>query len=656
MLVQRLKAIQDDYGYLPDAELHALAKETKTPLYRIQEVVSFFPHFRAEWNKPPRVLVQVCRDMSCHLKGAKALTEQLKKVDGAVVEGVSCLGRCDRPVATCISRHGDDHFHDHIYAGREPRDVERIVREIVSGQTPVADLDANWSIDRTDWEIDPYSKNEFEPYDAVRQFLKAHPTPIPPPSNDDDAEKYTEANHPWLKKLQASGLVGMGGAGMPAFLKWGGVWKASPTDGSNEKYIVINGDESEPATFKDREILLHLPHIVVEGVILAGLMANATHGYIYIRHEYEEQIEAVRAEILRAESLGACGKNIFGTTRSYPVEVFVSPGGYICGEQSALIEAMEDRRAQPRNKPPELLTNGLRDRPTVVNNVETIAWAPAIMLRGPKWYSQEWRPGFRGRRLFSVCGDLNQPGVHEVPNGITLGELIDKCGGMKDGKPLKAVALSGPSGGLIPARVPLADGFDKRFAKALERFDTDLAKRVEDLKKKEKDNDQLPKLLSDAKDRSDKDKGKFEKLVKGILVDGKYFDARKLPLDKGSLGMLAGLGGVDFMLGAGMAVYAEPCDILDQAVRFTEFFRNESCGKCVPCRIGSQKLAEIGSELIAKRDRKESISLDLVKGDVLELNRTLGVTSICGLGQVAGSPLATALVYFADEIAGKAKG
>lgn len=634
MIVQRLRAIQDEYGFLPDAVLRDLAKETGTPLYRLQEVASFFPHFRQEWNPPPYVEVKVCRDMACHRNGAKALTAKLKALEAAgakavVVEGVSCLGRCDRAPALSISRYGhEDHFHDAVYAGRSPDDVERTVRSIIAGQTPPPDLDAGHAIDRSNWEIDVYAKDEFPKYDAVRQYLAAFPEPIVPPQagadgkplKPEDLEAFIESGHPWLKKLQQSGLIGMGGAGMPAYAKWSEVWKANPTDGSNEKYIVCNGDESEPSTFKDREILLHLPHLVVEGVILGGLLANATAGYIFIRHEYREQIESVRAEIERAMSLGACGENIFGTARSFSVEVYESPGGYICGEQSALIEAMEDKRAQPRNKPPELLTNGFRDRPTVVNNVETIAWTPSIMLRGGKWYATEWIKGYRGRRLFSICGDLARPGVFEVPIGTTLGQLIDLAGGLHDGRPLKAVALSGPSGGLIPARIPVAEGMDKRLARQLE---------------------------------SARNKDHLQALVNDLLIDGRFFDVRKLPLDKGMLGTLGSIAGADFMLGAGIAIYADPCDVLDQAVRFTEFFRNESCGKCVPCRIGSQKLAEIGADLLAKRDRRERIALDVIRQDVLELNKTLSVTSICGLGQVAGSPLATALVYFADEVTGQ---
>ena len=147
-------------------------------------------------------------------------------------------------------------------------------------------------------------------------------------------------------------------------------------------FIVVNGDESEPGTFKDRELLLRTPHLVVEGVILAGLITDATEGFIYIRHEYPEQIEACREEIARAEELGVCGPNALLLGRPFPVSVFVSPGGYICGEQSALIEAMSDRRGEPRNMPPKLETNGLDDRPTLVSNVETFAWVPYICING----------------------------------------------------------------------------------------------------------------------------------------------------------------------------------------------------------------------------------------------------------------------------------
>ncbi|MFO0935000.1 MAG: NADH-ubiquinone oxidoreductase-F iron-sulfur binding region domain-containing protein [Gemmataceae bacterium] len=652
MLVQRLRAIQDQFGYLPDDELKKLARETGTPLSKIQDVAGFFPHFRQEWNKPPSVEVKVCRDMACHLKGAPkflSLLKQLEKPGELEVEGVSCLGRCDRAVACMISRHVGNHpFHDYLYTGRTAYDMENVVSsiceglnvpgttvartsvfELVLGRTqkpkahtdhppPEPDHDADFFVDRSEWQIDPYAKGEFEPYAAVKKLVTETP-PVP----SSDAEK----PHPWLDVLNTAGLLGMGGAGVPAYRKWFDVWKAKPADGSGEKYIVCNGDESEPSTFKDREILLHAPHIVVEGVILAGLLTNATAGYIYIRHEYEEQIEAVRGAIEKALRVGACGEGIFGSLRNFTVEVFVSPGGYVCGEQSALIEAMEDRRSQPRNKPPELSTNGLRDRPTVVNNVETIGWTPAIFLRGGEWYASGGVTGYKGRRLFSICGDLESPGVFEVPIGSTLGELIDKAGGTKGGKPLKAMALSGPSGGLVPALATVVPGYKDRLAK----------------------------VLAEMGEKAVKQKEQLQKLVDDLIADGKTMDLRKLPLDKGVFGQLSTITGIDLMLGAGLAVYAGPADVLDHAVRCTEFFRNESCGKCVPCRIGSQKLVEIGTELIAKRQSGtlKPEELAATKQDVKELVNAMTVTSICGLGQVAGNPLATILNYFEDELKSK---
>jgi NADH:ubiquinone oxidoreductase subunit F (NADH-binding) len=348
----------------------------------------------------------------------------------------------------------------------------------------------------------------------------------------------------------------------------------------------------------------------VEGVVLAGLMTNATAGYIYIRHEYGEQIDAIRNEIARAVELNACGPNILGTGRDFPVEVFVSPGGYICGEQSALIEAMEDKRSQPRNRPPELATNGLRDKPTLVNNVETLAWAPATLLRHEgttSWYARQGRPGFRGRRLLSISGDLERPGVYEVPIGMSLGELIDLAGGVKGGKPLGAVAPSGPSGGLIPPTLPAADGWEARL------------------------------------------KGKSEQLATAIrdgITAGKgRFDFRYLPLDLllfRDVGPVLGLR-IGLMLGAGLGVYAVGTDVLDMALNFTEFFRNESCGKCVPCRLGSQKLVEIGSRLATGMS---AAGRQAAQGNVFDLAYTLTITSICGLGVVAPNPLTTALEWF----------
>jgi NADH:ubiquinone oxidoreductase subunit F (NADH-binding) len=335
--------------------------------------------------------------------------------------------------------------------------------------------------------------------------------------------------------------------------------------------------------------------------------------------------------------MNACGEDIFESGRNFPVEVFESPGGYICGEQSALIEAMEDRRGQPRNRPPELTTNGLRDRPTVVNNVETLAWAPGIVLFGGAMYekggwrlSAEAKVKMGGRRLFSVSGDVARPGVYEVAIGLPLRDLLTDrkyCGGIINGA-LRAVATSGPSGGLLPAKIPIDPKLD-------EKKRADIVKRIGD--------------------RSATDAAYMEWFLQTHVPPGAtHLDLLDVPLDLTFYRNMESAFKlpVEPMLGAALVVYAGNVDILDQAVNFTEFYRNESCGKCVPCRLGSQKLVQIGNDLLARRDAGKPPAGEeakAAKSDIEQITRTLKLTSICGLGYVAPFPLATAVAYFASD-------
>jgi NADH:ubiquinone oxidoreductase subunit F (NADH-binding)/NADH:ubiquinone oxidoreductase subunit E len=572
MIVQELHEIQNIHGFLPQSELKSLAERTGTPLYRLQEVASFFPHFRLQ--PPPAVEVQVCRDMACHLRGAGDLRRKLgtlcDEFDSGrlTIGGVSCLGRCDTAPAVCINGR--------VYLDRSETELRAIVRDAVAGKQSSAAVPSVPSVPA--WKIDPYAGKP--DYAAVRQFVR-----------NQDAERI-------LKDLETADLRGMGGAGVWAYRKWTDVRQAQ----GDEKYIVCNADESEPGTFKDRELLLRTPYLVLEGVILAGLLTNATRGYVYIRHEYEEQIEAVEKAIRDAEQLGMCGKSILGTRRSFPLEVFVSPGGYICGEQSALLEAMEDRRAEPRNKPPQLETNGLYDKPTLVSNVETFAWAPVIALRGGEWYRDQGVNGCKGLRFFSICGDVQRPGVYEVPIGLPLRELLfNHAGGMRANRSLKAFAPSGPSGGFLPAKIPVElfpRGFEKKLA---------------------------PDFVK-------------EKLPPGTT----HLDVLDLLLD---LQFFRDLG---LMLGAGLVVYSDSVDMVDQALNCLEFFRNESCGKCVPCRIGAQKLVEIATDL--HQSRYDERRFQGTTNAVRELSRTMALTSICGLGAVAANPLTGLLQHFRAEV------
>ena len=555
--LQRLQAAR---GWLSDESLRELAADTGLPLSRLEEVASFFPHFRRA--KPPAVELAVCRDFACHHRGAGPLIAGLQTAfagDARVhVEPVSCLGRCDRPVAACLNRFAGEPIHDALYVGRSADELAGVVRAAVAGKPPPApDTDAALLPSRAAWAIDAVAdRPAFSTTIPLADRLRR--------GNPEEAARISAD---LLARVKLSGLLGMGGGQEEAAKKWTDV-AGRKTD---VKYVVANGDESEPGTFKDRDLLLRHPRLVVEGVILAGAAIRATRGYVFIRHEYPEQIAAVRAAVAEAYQRGAAGDH-------FPVSVFVSPGGYICGEQSALIEAMEGNRAQPRNKPPTLATNGLFDLPTLVSNVETFAWVPGVIAhtdpaagdRG-NWYTGPQAAG-QGRRLFSVCGDVARPGVYELPKNAPFRDLLEAAGGVVG--EFLAVAPSGPSGGFAPRQVTF----------------------------------------------------------RGNTTD--LFD---LPVEKDAFGKWG------LLLGSGLMVYARGADLTDAAVNATEFYRNESCGKCVPCRVGSQKLVEIGRGLVGGADRAATTTV------VEELDAVLRLTSICSLGPSASQPLLTRLKAFPDD-------
>jgi NADH:ubiquinone oxidoreductase subunit F (NADH-binding) len=265
------------------------------------------------------------------------------------------------------------------------------------------------------------------------------------------------------------------------------------------------------------------------------------------------------------------------------------------GEESALLEAMEDRRGEPRNKPPFPVFQGLYGKPTVINNVETLSWVPGIVLHGGSWYRDMGVRGATGMRLVSISGDVAKPGVYEAPLGQTLRELIELAGGMAGGRPFKAVALSGPSGGFYPAQVPVSE---------------------------------LP-----------------PKFVQTRMPAGTtQFDMLDLALDFTTCGEMGA------MLGAACIVYNDTRDMVNQALNAVSFYRNESCGKCVPCRVGGQKMVEMTTELVEGRSPPGRLEL------MRDLGETMGLTSICGLGQVASNPVTSVLKLFPEEVEAYRKG
>jgi NADH:ubiquinone oxidoreductase subunit F (NADH-binding) len=658
VLLPALHRIQDQFGYLKPEALQEFSEKTGIPQYRLQAVASFFPHFRL--TAPKNVVLRICRDLSCNLSGSGKMLRELKSLNSehVAVEGISCLGRCDRAPAACVAEVGSE--HECYYLQRSTNDLKAIVAAALKGTPAAPDHDRDFSYAGDGVMIDPY-KGDSPAYRGVRAALEARDASLrrameylktTAGSSPGMLERFRiaairqlrvdfeidpgirEAARCWqteddwargpefggwsetlLNELRDADLRGLGGAGIPAVQKWRDVRDAVRNARRREKddraFIVVNADESEPGTFKDRELLLRHPHLIVEAVILAGLITEATQGFIYLRHEYQEQIEACRAEIERAEQFGFCGENAMLLGRPFPISVFISPGGYICGEQSALIEAMSDRRGEPRNMPPKLETNGLQDLPTLVSNVETFAWVPFIFLNGGKTYANQGVNGWKGRRYFSVSGDVKRPGVYEVPMGLTLRELIcgdNYCQGIAGNKKLKAFAPSGPSGGFLPARLTTSGGLPRDHVK----------------------------------------NATWQALAARRGFDPASSELNVLDLEL-ELNLFRALSPTQ-ALGAGLVVYADDRDMAEQAVNSVEFFRNESCGKCVPCRLGSQKLASLGSHLL-----NGEISSALWQEEILPLIKEMGkaieLASICGLGRSVPVPLMTVAAFFPEDIA-----
>jgi len=537
LIFEELKAIQRQHGFIPAEELTALSGRINIPVSRLHGVASFYPHFRL--TPPARADVKVCGDMSCHLRGACELKSSLErrfagaKARDVSIRDASCLGRCDQAPALAIN--------DQIYSGVSEEQADVLVRIALAGdELP----EPPRAVRRSDCASDPYPGAE--KYACLKSLAA---------SRDVDAV---------LATLKASDLRGLGGAGFATELKWSLVRR----EPGPEKYIVCNADESEPGTIKDRFILTNLPYLVIEGMVLAGLVTGAQKGFLYIRHEYEEQEHILAEELMRCRKAGLVGRGILGTDLNFDLEIFVSPGGYICGEESALLEAIEGKRAEPRNKPPFPVQQGLWGKPTVINNVETFANVPQILARGPEWYKSAGTNGVAGLKFIGVSGCVERPGVFEVPMGTPASELIfNYAGGIRGGRTLKGFAPSGPSSGYLPAA--MAD----------------------------------------------------------VHLDFKS---------------LAAAGS---MLGSGaMVVCDDRTCMLDMALNAVRFFRNESCGKCVPCRVGSQKMTELLTRWTQGRGSTADYAL------VQELSEALRLTSICGLGQVVPAPIASVMKHFPEEV------
>ena len=404
--------------------------------------------------------------------------------------------------------------------------------------TPV--LTDNWDADRS-WTLDSYQAHGG--YDALRVAL----------GMEQDAV---------ITAVKDSGLRGRGGAGFPTGMKWGFI----PQDNPKPKYLVVNADESEPGTCKDIPLMMASPHTLVEGVIISAYAIRANTAFIYVRGEVLHVIRRLQRAVQEAYLAGHLGKNIHGSGYDLELVVHAGAGAYICGEETALLDSLEGRRGQPRLRPPFPAVAGLYAAPTVINNVESIASVPSIIKNGPDWFASMGTEKSKGFVIYSLSGHVRRPGQYEAPLGITLRQLIDLAGGMREGHELKFWT---PGGSSTP------------------------------------------------------------------LLTAEHLD---VPLD------YEAVGAAGSMLGTrALQIFDDTTCVVRAVLRWTEFYKHESCGKCTPCREGTWWLVQT----LARLERGEGTESDL---ELLldQCDNILG-RAFCALGDGATSPITSSIQYFRDE-------
>ena len=363
--------------------------------------------------------------------------------------------------------------------------------------------------------------------------------------------------------MKRSGLRGRGGAGFPTGLKW----EFAAKNVCDEKYVICNADEGDPGAFMDRSVLEGDPHAVLEAMAIAGYAIGAHRGYIYVRAEYPIAVKRLEIAIGQAREYGLLGENIFDSGFDFDIDIRLGAGAFVCGEETALITSIEGNRGEPKNKPPFPANKGLFGQPTIINNVETLANIPQIIVKGPEWFASMGTETSKGTKVFALGGKITNTGLVEIPMGTTLREIIyDIGGGIPGGKAFKAAQTGGPSGGCIPAK----------------HLDTPID--YENLK---------------------------------------------------AIGSMMGSGG--------LIVMDEDNCMVDVARFFLEFTVDESCGKCVPCRIGTRRLLELLNKITEGNGTLEDID------KMEELCHYIQKNALCALGQTAPNPVLSTLKYFREE-------
>jgi NADH-quinone oxidoreductase subunit F len=531
LLLPALHAVQDRFGWLKPGALNHICSRMDLPPAELFGVATFYHLFSL--SPAAERVVHVCDDIACRIQGAETICSELEK-SGIGWKRSPCLGQCERAPAALVMQSGESPAAYAI----DPRQ-----NGANGGVHHFQVFTENDKLLRRVGKIDPGSVEDYEKdngYVGLKRALNIGAEAV-------------------IREVTTSNLVGRGGAAFPTGRKWDAVSKAP----ARPHYVVCNADESEPGTFKDRILMEGDPLSIIEGMTIAAYATGSERGFIYIRGEYPLAVERVQRAIDAAREAGYLGKNILRSTLSFDIEVRRGAGAYICGEETALFNSIEGKRGEPRNKPPFPVNVGLFGKPTVINNVETLANVPFIVAEGGNAFAAMGTGTSSGPKLFCVSGHVVRPGLYEVSFGRTLRELIDLAGGVPGNKAIQSVLLGGAA---------------------------------------------------------------------GMFIGPEHLD---VPLT------FEGTRAINATLGSGVVmVFDETVDMWDILTRVAEFFRDESCGQCVPCRVGTVRQKELLARLRSGRTiGSKSDELALLN----EIGQAMRDASICGLGQTASNAIESAL-------------
>jgi NADH-quinone oxidoreductase subunit F len=554
LLLPALWALQERIGWISPGGLNEVCRRLTVPPADAYGVATFYALFALEPR--PRRVVHVCEDVACRCHGAQELISQVEErfgPEGELSDDGSatwfrspCLGQCDRAPAAMVAIAADEPLD----RAQAPTSAPAVL-ELLGGGEPIPPPavraaqagDPALRLLRRVGVVDPSSLDDYRAhggYAALRRAIELGAEGV-------------------LREVKDSKLVGRGGAAFPTGVKW----EAVARQPARPHYLVCNADESEPGTFKDRDLMEGDPFAVLEAMTVAAFATGCERGYVYLRGEYPQAQRALEDAAAAARERGLLGADVMGEGFAFDVEIRRGAGAYICGEETAIFESIEGKRGEPRNKPPFPVEVGLFGKPTVVNNVETLVNVLDVVLDSGPTFAVRGTDGSTGTKLFCVSGSVARPGTYEVPFGATLSDLLDLGGGVPEGRALQAVLMGGAAGSFLGP-------------------------------------DELDVPLT------------FE-------------GAREAATTLGSGAVL---------------VFDETVDLPRLLMRIAAFFRNESCGQCVPCRVGTVRQQEALARLLAGEPRG-GVERELAL--IGEVGQCMRDASICGLGQTASSAIESAI-------------